>query len=407
MCTLKSKSLFKSFQSMYLLCSLKSKLYAVSHGLGRARQPLNLEIRPRVARLAARWDVRGNRQGRSIALGWTANVVGGVKNHLKAIREHSSYRPVVLPSDFCIRTAGKRYLPRLVGDIISPAALSSFDILHSHVDPWFVQQCYDTQQRYGKPWVHTYHTLYFQDDWGGVLKPWQKEANRRLLSLAPQADICLSVSQWLHTYLAEEYGVETLYLPNGIDYRKCQSANPERFRKLYGKDDFALFVGTGAEIKNPVAFIELARQFKKKSFVMVGRRLSRNIFLDRYGITIPRNVKILGPLKHEEVLDAIAGCRVFVMTSRSEGLPTVLMEAMALGKPVVGSDRFGIPEVIGSKKCGFIYRFGDAADLSAKFQTAWHDGVRCNEEAKKRIRNNYDWSKVIKLLDSIYGELLT
>ena len=131
-----------------------------------------------------------------------------------------------------------------------------------------------------------------------------------------------------------------------------------------------------------------------------------NIFLDRYGVTIPRNVKILGPLKHEEVLAAIAACRVFVMTSRSEGLPTVLMEAMALGKPVVGSDRFGIPEVIGSKKCGFIYRFGDAADLSAKFQAAWHDGVRCNEEAKKRIRDNYNWSQVIKRLDSIYGELL-
>lgn len=364
-------------------------------------------LRSNAVRGIARLDCRRLRKQRRVALGWTVNLVGGVKNHLRAIRKHSSYRAVILPSDMCIRISGGKYLPRLLESVITPSRLALFDIVHSHVDPWFVQQCSEARSSYGTPWVHTYHTLYFPDDWGGCLKPWQREANRHLLETASRADVCLSVSRWLQAHLAEEHGIQTVYMPNGIDFEKCQAASPERFSNRYGVHQFALFVGTGARIKNPVAFVKLAHRFPEHPFVMIGRKLSVDALAADNGGELPQNLIVLGALPHSTVLDALAACRVFVITSRSEGLPTVLMEAMALNKPVVGSNRFGIEEVLGGEQNGYLYDFDDFEDLTVKFEAALIDEGGRSQAGRERVQNEYTWSRLATGLDAVYGNLLT
>ena len=57
-----------------------------------------------------------------------------------------------------------------------------------------------------------------------------------------------------------------------------------------------------------------------------------------------------------------------MLTSRSEGIPLVLMEAMARGKPVLAPAITGIPELVLDGKNGFLYRPGSLEDFVARVE---------------------------------------
>lgn len=92
----------------------------------------------------------------------------------------------------------------------------------------------------------------------------------------------------------------------------------------------------------------LARQNEKQLIVMVG---IEEKWLERleqeFGISELKNLIILPPLPHEEVLDLMLSCDIYVQPSISEGMPNALMEAMFCGCKPVGSCVAGIPNLIG------------------------------------------------------------
>ena len=54
----------------------------------------------------------------------------------------------------------------------------------------------------------------------------------------------------------------------------------------------------------------------------------------------------------------LCGFDVFLLSSMAEGVPTVMLEAMSVGMPVVSTDVGAIPEIIEEGRNGFLYRFG-------------------------------------------------
>ena len=60
-----------------------------------------------------------------------------------------------------------------------------------------------------------------------------------------------------------------------------------------------------------------------------------------------------------------------VLTSRSEGIPLVLMEAMARGKPVLAPAITGIPELVIDGENGFLYSPGSLEDFVARVQSIY------------------------------------
>lgn len=71
-------------------------------------------------------------------------------------------------------------------------------------------------------------------------------------------------------------------------------------------------------------------------------------------------VKLLGAYSNEKVLKEMARARVFALLSFAEGIPVSLMEAMALGVPVLSTSIAGIPELIQNGESGFLVPSGDA-----------------------------------------------
>lgn len=99
-----------------------------------------------------------------------------------------------------------------------------------------------------------------------------------------------------------------------------------------------------------------------------------------------------GARTQSEVRRALAGSTIFALPSFAEGIPVVLMEAMAAGVPCVSTTVCGIPELIEHGQSGLLVPPGDGAALSAALAALLTDaehGRRLAAQALARVRLDY------------------
>lgn len=325
---------------------------------------------------------------------------GGVRHHLHAIANYSRLNVELAPPESLLRVVSPH-------DVRVTYRKSFFDFqprgikaLHSHVFPWFIEWC--RSRRSQARWVHTYHLPYFAEHGNGELELWQEDINRALHDEARFADVRLSVSRWQQDWLLENHGIATEYLPNGVDVGKCESADGSRFTQATGLEDFVLYVGRHDPVKNPLEFVRLARAMPRYKFVMLGRELSSEQLARDLGSSLPPNVTVLGDASHEFTLDGIAACRALVVTSKREGLPTLVLEAMALSKQIVVPREAGCLEAVDDGRYGVVYEPGNISDLAEKTGYVVRSEIVRND-ARERVLSEYDWRVLAPKLDEIYA----
>jgi glycosyltransferase involved in cell wall biosynthesis len=100
-----------------------------------------------------------------------------------------------------------------------------------------------------------------------------------------------------------------------------------------------------------------------------------------------------GATVRREILDA----RAFVLPSFSEGLPVAIMEAFALGRPVVSTYVAGIPELVESGRSGWLVPPGSVDDLVAALRQVLAASPaqlgRMAEEGRRRVHELHDCRK--------------
>jgi glycosyltransferase involved in cell wall biosynthesis len=325
---------------------------------------------------------------------------GGVRHHLQAIVRHSSLHVQLAPPDALLESIGAHDLANTFRDIFFAFEPSRVRAIHSHVYPWFIEWCKHNKGK-GARWVHTYHLPYFPEHSRGKLEPWQIAFNNSLIGDARHADVLISVAHWQRRYL-QTYGIDTIYIPNGVDLTATLAADANRFVSPFGRDPFVLYVGRNDPVKNPSAFVQLAERLPRLRFVMAGRGLSLKTLEDDWGLTTPSNIGVVGELTHSEVLDAIAASSAVVVTSHREGLPTLVLEAMSLSKPIVIPNEQGCMEATAQGEFGQVYQPGDIDDLADKTSRAVGT-LGGNAGARDRVAKEYDWSVIAPQLDSIYN----
>jgi colanic acid/amylovoran biosynthesis glycosyltransferase len=84
------------------------------------------------------------------------------------------------------------------------------------------------------------------------------------------------------------------------------------------------------------------------------------------GLGLENRVRLLGHTSREETDSLYKQADLVVLTSRSEGIPLVLMEAMARGRLVLAPAITGIPELVVAGKTGFLYEAGSMTDFLAQ-----------------------------------------
>ena len=327
---------------------------------------------------------------------------GGVREHIHAIQRYSRVRVELAPPDELLLRLAPHELRTQFKEAFFDIQPTGIEALHSHVFPWFIEWCLTRKNRKAK-WIHTYHLPYFAEHATGSLSGWQREINDALNEKARYADVRLSVSRWQQEFLASEHGITSSYLPNGVDVVRCDGASSERFSNETGLRAFALYVGRNDPVKNPAEFVRLAGAMPGLQCVMIGRGLTNEVLRSEWGLEVPANVFVYGEASHAVVQDAIAASSVVVVTSKREGLPTLVLEAMTAGKSVVVPREAGCLEAIDHGRFGFVYEAGRVDDLAHQTENAINDSNRCSL-ARERILAEYDWRVVAPKLDAIYKD---
>jgi glycosyltransferase involved in cell wall biosynthesis len=106
----------------------------------------------------------------------------------------------------------------------------------------------------------------------------------------------------------------------------------------------------------------------------------------------------------------VAKADVGVMASRMEAFGRVTFEYMAIGKPVVGTNSGGTPEMITSGENGFLYKNGNVQELAGKLEKYANDrnllkkhGTNSAKKAKVMMEGEYNAKKAFKKVQAVLG----
>jgi glycosyltransferase involved in cell wall biosynthesis len=114
------------------------------------------------------------------------------------------------------------------------------------------------------------------------------------------------------------------------------------------------------------AAARLAKEGKKFELVLVGGGELREILEQRMqALGLDGSVRITGFVSQERVVEELRAARALVLPSLGEGLPVVIMEAFALGRPVVSTFIAGIPELVTHGHNGWLVPAGSVEALAA------------------------------------------
>ena len=194
---------------------------------------------------------------------------------------------------------------------------------------------------------------------------------------------------------AEALRAKLIVVPNGI------SIPPPR----EGMGQGVLYVGRLIKSKGVDLLLDAMRDCPGERLTIVGDGPERRA-LEEHARGNP-NVTFTGMVDTAEVDRYLAGAGVLVLPSLEEGLPNVVLEAMALGVPVIATRIGGIPDLIAHGETGWLIEPGKATTIA--------DGIRrlmADAPLRARIASNgraavrpYEWPRAVETIESRLLEL--
>ena len=235
---------------------------------------------------------------------------------------------------------------------------------------------------------------------------------------ARRAEMIIAVSQDIKRALLSvvsipESKVRVIY--EGVETRFQRPSQEEVERELARdglRPGFLLFVSTLKPYKNADKLIRAAAHLKQahrveKPVVIAGRDplgLVRELRALAEGLGIGEQVRFLGGVAHERLPFLYAGADVFVYPSSIETFGLPVLEAMACGTPVVGSNRTSVPEVMGD--AGISVDPEDIPVLAEAIHNTLLDR-RLREELRRRGLNHarqFSWERAARETIEVFEE---
>lgn len=141
------------------------------------------------------------------------------------------------------------------------------------------------------------------------------------------------------------------------------------------------------------------------TFVFVGDGALREEIETQLAGKLERGaVEITGWVDHDAVPEHLNDLRLLVMTSRTEGVPTTALEAMACGTPVCATPVGGIPDVVKDGETGFLLEGGTPASMAEQIVSTVRSGElpRISESAREFVLTNYSFDVVVQEYERVF-----
>jgi L-malate glycosyltransferase len=257
--------------------------------------------------------------------------------------------------------------------------------------------------------VHTEHSL---ETYEGRRK---MRVALRLLSILCRKVIAIGSDS--ETFMRERVGIperKLTVIRAGIDLKAFNESKDEARAALglNAKDRVVTIVARLYPEKNHrlllAAFAQVYEHVPDARLLIVGEGTERDAIEEEIKrLRLEERVRVLGVRR--DVARILAATDVFALSSEREGLPIVVLEAMAAARPVVATAVGDLPLVINDKETGFIVPPGDASALAATLIKLLNDeslAMRVGEAARQSVQS-YGLEAMITRYQDLYEEVLS
>lgn len=206
---------------------------------------------------------------------------------------------------------------------------------------------------------------------------------------------------------------KTTFIRNGVDLREIDAALaglPEH--KNTGTDSRIIgFIGQLIPRKGLPDLIEVFDQLYQQDSALCLQLLgdgSQKAELEHQvaGLSSVNAVKFMG--FRSDRLELLSKFSLFVMTSSLEGIPRCMMEAMAVGVPVVAYDIPGVDQLVEHRKTGLLAPLGDRAALAAHCREVLENPVLAgtlSRNARQQVHERYSAARMANEYEALFRTL--
>ncbi len=304
------------------------------------------------------------------------------------------------------------YNPLRLGDLARMIDQERFDIVHTHGYFAGTFARLALLLRRGPAVIHHIHTTDQRF----------KARNRRMEAfLSRRSDRVVCVSRAVGRFAAENLGVapQKIRVVHNTafaepDHSAARAGTAHDILSRLSPGDFmvlsiaSLTPNKGHEVLLS-ALAELAPRHEQIKSVIVGEGAGRQALETRIGeMGLGSRVMLAGV--RQDVLPFLQRADVVVLcTVGREGLSVALIEGAAAGRPLVGSDIGGIPEVIEHGENGYLFRPGDSRELARSLERLVNDPdlrLRMGQRSRSLYQERFSRETMIGQIEQIYDEVL-
>ncbi len=227
--------------------------------------------------------------------------------------------------------------------------------------------------------------------------------------------VCVSGS--VRRFCEERVGLrpeKLVIIPNGVDAERFAAAKPLPLAEM-GIDSGRRVIGLVGRLDRQKGIDWLLPQLPgvfracpQHDLIVVGEGRQR-LALEQLSAALGLAGRVHFVGFRPDVPEVLAACDALVLPSRWEGMPNVVLEAMASGKPVVANNVEGVAELLGDNADGQLAAAGDGEGFSERLISLLQNPAvssRLGAENQLRARENYGILPMIRAYERLYLSLV-
>lgn len=337
---------------------------------------------------------------------WPLTLMGKVKERIglsfnveKGLRTYRYKNYNFIPKHPLMFNIFDKRMEKLYKEVVKKEG--KVDVIHAQSSLWGGISAAYVAKKYNIPLVITEHSSVKRG-------PYVRESYyKRIVNSYKSADSIISVGNGLKKEIEDLTNRKDIkVIGNLVDLSLFQIRNVER-----ESDEFIFF--SVAFLEGEKGFDTLIKAFSKKFKnkkvrLVIGGDGSQRTWLEGIAKSedVEKQVTFLGALSRDEVASWMNKCDSFVLPSRYETFGVVYIEALASGKPVIGTFNGGAEDIV-SKDVGILVEIDNIEDLSYAMEYIIKNIKEYNpDELREYCIEKFSANVIIKKIINVYKEVI-